>query len=73
LTDILGNKIAAPRNATAAINCSDQAELPICDPFAAENAAEDTAPSRIRLQGSGAETIITKIASETVPLTDDSD
>ncbi len=30
-------------------------------------------PSRIRLAGSGPETILTKIASETVPLVDDSD
>lgn len=30
-------------------------------------------PSRLRLRGSGADTIVTKIASETVPLADDSD
>ena len=30
-------------------------------------------PSRLRLRGSGADTIITKIASETIPLADDSD
>jgi len=30
-------------------------------------------PSRLRLRGSGADTVITKIASETIPLADDSD
>lgn len=30
-------------------------------------------PSRLRLRGSGADTIVTKIASETIPLDDDSD